>query len=199
MGELLLTSTWCFWIVVLEKTLESLLDCEESQPVLKGINPGCSLEGLMLKLKLQYLATSCEELTHWKRPWCWVRLKAGGEGDNREWDGWMATLTQWTWIWVGSKSWWWARRPGMRWFMGSQRVRHNWDWIELNMKKKSYVDNNKLCKILQAMGKPDHFTCLLRNLYSGQEPTVKTRHGTTDWFQIGKGVGQGCIFVTLLI
>ena len=58
--------------------------------ILKEISPGCSLEGLMLKLKLQYLATSCEELTHWKRPWCWEGLGAGGEGDDRGWDGWMA-------------------------------------------------------------------------------------------------------------
>ena len=52
------------------------------------------------------LATSCEELTHWKRPWCWEGLGAGGEGDNRGWDGWMASLTRWTWVWVNSRSWW---------------------------------------------------------------------------------------------
>ena len=52
------------------------------------------------------LATWCEELTHLKRPWCWERLKAGGEGDNRGWDGWMASLTKWTWVWVNSGSWW---------------------------------------------------------------------------------------------
>ena len=77
------------------------------------------------------LATWCEELTHLKRPWCWERLKAGGEGDDRAWDGWMASLTQWTWVWVNSKSWWWTGRPGMLWFMGSQRVRHDWA-TELN-------------------------------------------------------------------
>ena len=54
------------------------------------------------------LATSCHELTHWKRPWCWERLKAGEEGDNRGWDSWMASLTQWTWVWVSSGSWWWT-------------------------------------------------------------------------------------------
>ena len=69
-----------------------------NQSILKEISPGCSLEGLMLKLKFQYLATSCSELTHWKRPWCWERLKVGGEGDDRGWDGWMASVTQWTWI-----------------------------------------------------------------------------------------------------
>ena len=72
------------------------------------------------------LATSCEELTHWKRLWWWEGLGAGGEGDNRGWDGWMASLTRWTWVWVISGRWWWPGRPGMLWSMGSQRVRYNW-------------------------------------------------------------------------
>ena len=72
------------------------------------------------------LATSCEELTHMKRPWCWERLKAGGEGDNRGWDRWMVSPTQWTWVCINSGSWWWTGRPCMLWFMGSQRVRHDW-------------------------------------------------------------------------
>ena len=71
-------------------------------------------------------ATWCEELTHLKRPWCWERLKAEGEGDDRGWDGWMASPTQWTWVWVNSGSWWWTGRPGVLWFMGSQRVGHHW-------------------------------------------------------------------------
>ena len=75
------------------------------------------------------LATWCEELTHLKRPWCWERLKAGVEGDDRGWDGWMASPTQWTWVWVNSGSWWWTGRPGVLRFMGSQRVGH--DWAEL--------------------------------------------------------------------
>ena len=69
-------------------------------------------------------------LTHLKRPWCWERLRAEGDGDDRGWDGWMASLTQWTWVWVDSASWWWTGRPGVLWFMGSQRVRH--EWAELN-------------------------------------------------------------------
>ena len=72
------------------------------------------------------LATWCEELTHLKRPWCWARLKAGEEGDDRGWDGWMASRTQWTWVWVNCGSWWWTGRPGMLRFTGSQRVRHHW-------------------------------------------------------------------------
>ena len=81
------------------------------------------------------LATSCEELTHWKRPWCWEGLGAGGEGDDRGWDGWMASLTWWTWVWMNSRSWWWTWRPGVLWFLGSQRVGHDWatelNWINL--------------------------------------------------------------------
>ena len=76
------------------------------------------------------LATWCEELTHWKRPWCWLRLKAGGEGEDRGWDSWMASPTQWTWVWASSGSWWWTGKPGMLQSMGC-RVRHNWA-TELN-------------------------------------------------------------------
>ena len=72
------------------------------------------------------LATSCEELIHWKRLWCWEGLGAGGEGDNRGWDGWMTSLTRWTWVWVNSGSLWWTGRPGVLRFMGSQRVGHDW-------------------------------------------------------------------------
>ena len=72
------------------------------------------------------LATWCEELTHWKRPWCWERLKVGGEGDDRGWDGWMSSLMQWTWVWVGFGIWWWTGKPGMLQSMELQRVRHDW-------------------------------------------------------------------------
>ena len=68
---------------------------------------------------------------HWKRPWCWGRLKAGREGDNRGWDGFMASLTWWTWVWASSGSWWWTGKPGVLQSMGSQRVRHDWE-TELN-------------------------------------------------------------------
>ena len=81
---------------------------------------------------------SCEELTHWKRLWCWEELGAGEEGDDRGWDGWMASLTRWTWVWVNSESWWWTGRPGVLWFMGSQRVGHNWA-TELNWSKALWI------------------------------------------------------------
>ena len=80
----------------------------------------------MLKLKLQYFGHSCEELTCLKRPWCWERLQARGEGNDRGWDGWMASPTQWTWVSVNSGSWRSTGKPGMPQSMGSQRVRHNW-------------------------------------------------------------------------
>ena len=105
-----------------------------NQSILKEISPEYSLEGLMLKLNSNILATWWEELTHLKRPWCWERLRAGGDGDDRGWDGWMVPLTQQTWVWVDSGSWWWTGRPGMLQSMGSQRVRHDWvtklNWTE---------------------------------------------------------------------
>ena len=105
-----------------------------NQSILKEISPKYSLEGLMLKLKLQYVGHWYAELIYWKRPWCWERLKARGEGDDRGWDGRMASPTQWTWVWVNSGSWWWTGMPGMLQSMGLQRVRHDWatemNWTE---------------------------------------------------------------------
>ena len=102
-----------------------------NQSILKEISPEYSLEGLMLKWNSNILATWCGELTHLKRPWCWERLKAGGEGDDRGWEGWMASPTWWTWVWVDSGSWWWTGRPGVLQSMGSHRVGHDWA-TELN-------------------------------------------------------------------
>ena len=90
-----------------------------NQSILKEINPEYSLEGLMLKLELQYLATWCKEGTHWKRPWCWARLKAG-EGDDRGRDGCIVSPTQWTWAWASSGRWWRTRKPGVLQSMGLQ-------------------------------------------------------------------------------
>ena len=113
---------WCFWTVMLEKTLESPLGCKEIQSVLN-----IHWKDWCWSWNANTLATWCEDLTDWKRPWCWERLKAGGEGDNRGWDGWMASLTQWTWVWVNSGSWRWTGRPGVLQSMGSQRVTElNW-------------------------------------------------------------------------
>ena len=116
---------WCFRTAVLEKTLESPWQ-RSSQSILKEINPEYSLEGLLLSWSSNTLATWCEEVTHLKRPRCWERLKAGGEGHDRGCDGWMASQTQRTWVWVESRSWWWTGKPGVLQFMGSQRVGHDW-------------------------------------------------------------------------
>ena len=95
-----------------------------NQSIPKEIHPEYSLEGLMLTL--QYFGYLKEELTHWKRSWCWERLKAGGEGDDRGWDGWMASPTQWMWVCASSRSWWRVGKPGMLESTGSQRVGHDW-------------------------------------------------------------------------
>ena len=102
-----------------------------NQSILKAISPECSLEGLMLKLKLQYFGHLMQRVDSLEKPWCWEGLGAGGEGDDRGWDGWMASPTRWIWVWVNSGSWWWTGRPGVLQFMGSQRVGHDWA-TELN-------------------------------------------------------------------
>ena len=132
------SKNWCFWTVVLEKTLESPLDCKEIQPVhSEGDQSWLFIGRTDAEAETPVtLATSCEELTHWKRPWCWEGLGAGGEGDDRGWDGQMASPTRWAWVWVNSGNWWWTGMPGMLQFMGLQRVRHGWatelNWTELS-------------------------------------------------------------------
>ena len=105
-----------------------------NQSILKENSPGISLEGMMLKLKLQYFGHLMRSVASLERLWCWEGLGAGGEGDDRGWDGWMASLARWTWVWVNSGRWWYTGRPSMLWFMGSQRVRHDWA-TELNWAK----------------------------------------------------------------
>ena len=117
---------WCW------RRLLSLLDCKE----IKSVNPKGNQSWIFIErtdadLSSNTLATWCQELTHWKRPWCWERLKALGGGDDRGWDGWMASPTQWTWVWASSRSWWWTGKPGMLQSLRSQRVRHDWE-TELN-------------------------------------------------------------------
>ena len=118
---------WCFWTVVLEKTLENPLDCKEIQPVhSEGDQPwdffgrnDAKAEAPVLwppDVKSWLIGKDSDAGKDW----------AGGEGDDRGWDGWMASQTRWTWIWVNSGRWWWTGRPGMLRFMGSQRVGHNW-------------------------------------------------------------------------
>ena len=118
---------WCWW-----RLLRVPWNARRTnQSILKDISPGCSLEGLRLKLKLQYFGHLMRRVDSWKRPWCWEGLGAGGEGDDRGWDGWIASPTRWTWVWVNPGSWWWTGKPGVLRFMGSQKVGHGWA-IELN-------------------------------------------------------------------
>ena len=132
---------WCFWTVVLEITLECPLDCKEIKPV----NPKGNQSWIFIgrtdakSWSSNTLATWCEELTSWKRPWCWERLKARREGDDRGWDDRMASPTRWIWVWASSVSWRWIGRSGMLQSMGSQRVGHNW-LTELNWAKKKWVE-----------------------------------------------------------
>ena len=125
---------WCFWTVVLEKILESPLDCKEIQPVQpKGDQPWDFFGSNDAEAGTPILWPPHEK--SWligKRLWCCEGLGAGGEGDDRGWDGWMASPTPWTWVWVNSRSGWWTGRPGVLQFMGSQTVGHDWA-TELNL------------------------------------------------------------------
>ena len=122
---------WCFWAVVLEKTLESPLDCKEIQPAHSEDQPWDFFGRNDAKAETPVLWPPYVKSWLIGKDWCWEGLGAGGEGDDRGWDGWMASPTRWTWVWVNSGSWWWTGRPGVLWFMGSQRVGHDWA-TELN-------------------------------------------------------------------
>ena len=129
---------WWFWTVVLEKTPESPLDCKEIQPV----HP----KGDQYWVFIGMTDAEAETTVLWpphEKSWLFGKdpegSGAGGEGDDRGWDGWMASPTRWAWVWVNSGSLWWTGRPGVLWFMGSQRVRHDWvtelNWKELKTEK----------------------------------------------------------------
>ena len=112
-----------------------------NQSILKN-NPGCSLEGLILKLKLQYFGHLIRRADSFEKTWCWEKLRAEGEGDDRGWNSWMASPSQLTWVRVDSMSWWWTGRPGMLWFMESQRAGHDWA-TELNWNKQKHKEKQK--------------------------------------------------------
>ena len=123
-GRLIPPIPFCFLMTAL--TLRGFLCFHEE------ISPEYSLEGLMLKLKLQYFGHLMRRTDSFKKTLCWERLKSGGEGDDRGWDGWRASLTQWTWVCVNPLGWWWTLRPGVLQSVGLQRVGH--DWVtELNL------------------------------------------------------------------
>ena len=117
---------------------------KSNQSILKGISLRCSFEGLMLKLKFQYFGHLMQRSDSFEKTWCWERLKAGGEWNNRRWDGWMASLTQCTWVCVNSGIWWWSgRHPGILQSIRSQRF--GYDWVtELNWIIKNWIFFKKL-------------------------------------------------------
>ena len=118
---------WCFWTVVLEKTLESLLDCKDIQLVHpKGSHLEYSLEGLMLKLKLHYFGHLMQRTDSLEKPLMLGKIEGRRRRDDRGWDGWMPSLTQWTWVWAGSRSCWWTGKPGVLQSMGLQ------SWTQLS-------------------------------------------------------------------
>ena len=129
-------------------------------------------------------ATWWEELTHLKRPWCWKRLRAGGEGDDRGWDGWMASLTQWTWVWVDSESWWWTGKPGVLRFMGSQRVRHDWatelNWTEL-IECRGHSFTSQLSKGIFEPSEFSHYVCNVSNYIEATISLIVPYHTQLQW------------------
>ena len=123
---------WCFWTMVLEKTLESPLDCKEIQPVHpKGNQSWLLLEGLMLKLKLKYFGHLMRRTDSLEKTLMLRKIEGRRRRGGKGWDGCMASLTRWTWVWVSSRSRWWTGKCGVLQSMGSQRVRHDWA-TELN-------------------------------------------------------------------
>ena len=155
-----------------------------NQSILKEISPECSLEGLMLKLKLQCYGHLM--LTHWKRPWCWERLKAGGEGDDGGWDGWMASLTQWTWVWVNSESWWWTGRPGTLQFMGhkeldtTEQLTHTYHQAPRRDHRQNILWHKSYQCILRSVSQGN-----AKNWLIGKDPNAGK-----DWRQEEKGVTE---------
>ena len=112
---------WCWRLLRVPWTAR-----RSNQSILKEIRPGCSLEGLMLKLKLQYFGHLVWRADSFEKTLMLGKIEGRRRRDDRGWDGWMASPTQWTWVWVNSRSWWWTGRPGVLWFIGSQRVGYDW-------------------------------------------------------------------------
>ena len=168
-----------------------------NQSILKEISPGVHWKDWCWGWNSNTLATWCKELTHLKRPWCWEGLRAGGEEDDRGWDGWMVSPTQWTWVWVDSRSWWWTGRPGTLQFMGSQRVGHDWvtelNWTispySSSVRRKTY---RKITKIIQIF-----FTQLLLLLVSCMRACI-LGHFSRVWLFVISVCVSVCVLVAQL-
>ena len=158
------------------------------------------------------LAPWWKELTHWKRPQYWEKLKVGGEGDGREWNGWMASLTQWTWVWASSRSWWWMGKPGVLRFMGSQRIRHDWvtelNWTEewlFRIKDKNYriisINAEKTFdkiqhlfrrKTLNKLGIEGMYVNIIKVTYKKSASNITLDNGRLKTFLLGPGTRRKC-------
>ena len=146
---------WCFWTVVLEKTLEIPLDCKEIKPV----RP----EGDKSWVFIGRTDAEAETLVLWPphaKRWLIGKDPDAGrdwgqeeKGDDRGWDGWMASLTRWAWVWVNSGSLWWTGKPGVLWFMGSQRVRYDWA-TELNWTEWFAAQTFNICAFRRSLCPP---------------------------------------------
>ena len=140
-----MSKNWCFWIVVLEKTQESLgQQGDQTSQSYRKSSLNIHWKDWCWIWNFNTWATWCEELTHWKRPWCWERLKAGGEGGNRWWDGWKASLTEWTWVWVNFGRQWRTGKPVFcsLWDHKDLDMTEQLNWTELNWGRASKVIKN---------------------------------------------------------
>ena len=165
-----------------------------NQSILKKISPEYSLEGLILKLKLQYFGHLMWRADSFEKTLILGKIE-GRRRRGRQRMRWLDDITDsMDMVLVNSRSWWWTGRPGVQLFMGLQRVRHDWvnelNWTDY-AKAFDCVEHNKLKKSSRREYRPP--PCLVRNLYAGHIARVRIRYRTTDWFQIGKGVCQGCI------
>ena len=144
---------WSFWTVVLEKTLESPLDCKEIQPVQSEVHQPWDFFGRNdIKAETPVLWPPHAKSWLIGKDWCWEGLGARREGDDRGWDGWMASLTRWIWVWVNS-GWWWTGRPGVLRFMGSWRVGHDWATdliLQIAEKRKAKEKGKDIFKWMQS-------------------------------------------------
>ena len=178
---------WCFWTVVLKKTLESPLDCKKIKPVHPKGNQSWIFIG-RTDAEAETPILWPPDAKNWLigKDWCWERLRAGGEGDDRGWDGWMASPTRWTWVWASSGSWWWTGRPGVFQSMGSQRAGHNWatevNWTETSSSdpikevSKLRLQANVVCYLVL-------YECKLRIIFTFFQMTVGKIFFNISWIK----------------
>ena len=147
-----------------------IISARSNQSILKEINPEYTLEVLMLKLKLQYFGhLMWWQARHWKRPSCWERLKAGGEGADRGSDGWMASLTQWTWVWVNSRGWWWTGRLGCcsPWVCKESDITEGLNWTVQEPMKFCHLQQHRWAKRVFCWVKNVRIHIFCYHLYCG--------------------------------